>query len=53
MAVLGLLAGFSVVFFIEVPDNSFWSFYYWSSRHGNRNSEGGAGQGVQTFLSGA
>ena len=28
---LGLLAGFSVVFFIEVPDNSFWSFYYWSS----------------------
>lgn len=31
MAVLGLLAGFSVVFFIEVPDNSFWSFYYWSS----------------------
>lgn len=31
MAVLGLLAGFSVVFFIEVPDNGFWSFYYWSS----------------------
>ena len=28
---LGLLAGFSVVFFIEVPDNGFWSFYYWSS----------------------
>ena len=28
---LGLLAGFSVVFFIELPDNSFLSFYYWSS----------------------
>ena len=28
---LGLLAGLTVVFFIEVPDNSFWSFYYWSS----------------------
>ncbi len=28
---LGLLAGLSVVFFIELPDDSFWSFYYWSS----------------------
>ena len=28
---LGLLAGLTVVFFIEVPDNGFWSFYYWSS----------------------
>lgn len=28
---LGLLAGLSVVFFIELPDNSVWSFYYWSS----------------------
>ena len=28
---LGLLAGFSVVLFIELPDNSFLSFYYWSS----------------------
>lgn len=28
---LGLLAGVSVVLFIELPDNSFLSFYYWSS----------------------
>lgn len=28
---LGLLAGLSVVFFVELPDDSFWSFYYWSS----------------------
>ncbi len=31
MTALGLLAGFSVVLFIELPDNSFLSFYYWSS----------------------
>ena len=28
---LGILAGLSVVLFIELPDNSLWSFYYWSS----------------------
>ena len=28
---LGMLAGLSVVLFIELPDNSLWSFYYWSS----------------------
>lgn len=28
---LGMLAGLSVVLFIELPDNNLWSFYYWSS----------------------
>jgi hypothetical protein len=28
---LGILAGLSVVLFIELPDNNLWSFYYWSS----------------------
>ena len=31
VAAFGLLAGLSVVFFIELPDDRFWSFYYWSS----------------------
>ncbi len=28
---LGVLAGLAVIVFIELPDNSLWSFYYWSS----------------------
>lgn len=31
VAALGLIAGFAVVLFIELPDDSFWSFYDWSS----------------------
>ena len=31
LVILGILAGFSVVFFCELPDNSLWAFYYWSS----------------------
>ncbi len=27
----GVLAGFAVVLFCELPDNELWSFYYWSA----------------------
>lgn len=28
---LGIIAGLSVVFFCELPNNDLWGFYYWSS----------------------
>ncbi len=31
VVILGILAGFAVVLFCEIPDNSLWAFYYWSS----------------------
>lgn len=31
LAILGILAGFAVVLFCELPDNRLWDFYYWSS----------------------
>ena len=31
ISICGVLAGFLVVLFCELPDNKLWSFYYWSA----------------------
>jgi len=30
--ILGIVAGLSVIFFYEIPDNDLWAFSYWSSK---------------------
>jgi len=32
MFLLGIVAGLSVIFFYEIPDNNLWAFSYWSSK---------------------